>query len=100
MPPLTDARSFATRAAGVAVLSGSTLFGPAPVSAQNMVVQIIQNQCSRAMNADFKAAGKTPPPGMVQDTCNCVAERIEKLDSIEEAKTFCVKQSTAKYGAV
>ena len=82
------------------VLGSSALLVPASVSAQNMVVQIIQNQCSRAMNADFKAAGKTPPPGMVQDTCNCVAERIEKLDSIEEAKTFCVKQSTAKYGAV
>ena len=82
------------------VLGGSALLVPASVSAQNMVVQIILNQCSRAMNADFKAAGKTPPPGMVQDTCNCVAERIEKLDSIEEAKTFCVKQSTAKYGAV
>ena len=82
------------------VFGGSALFVPASVSAQNMVVQIIQNQCSRAMNADFKAAGKTPPPGMVQDTCNCVAERIQKLDSIEEAKTFCVKQSTAKYGAV
>ena len=82
------------------VFGGSALFVPASVSAQNMVVQIIQNQCSRAMNADFKAAGKTPPPGMVQDTCNCVAERIEKLDSIEAAKTFCVKQSTAKYGAV
>ena len=82
------------------VLGGSALFVPASVLAQNMVVQIIQNQCSRAMNADFKAAGKTPPPGMVQDTCNCVAERIEKLDSIEAAKTFCVKQSTAKYGAV
>ena len=82
------------------VLGSSALLVPASVSAQNMVVQIIQNQCSRAMNADFKAAGKTPPPGMVQDTCNCVAERIEKLDSIEEARTFCVKQSTAKYGAV
>jgi len=84
----------------VVVLGGRALCVPASVSAQNMVVQIIQNQCSRAMNADFKAAGKTPPPGMVQDTCNCVAERIEKRDSIEEAKTFCVKQSTAKYGAV
>ena len=52
------------------------------------------------MNADFKAAGKSPPPGMVQDTCNCVAQRIEQRDSIEEAKAFCVKQSTAKYGAV
>ena len=82
------------------VLGGSALFVPASVSAQNMVVQIIQNQCSRAMNANFKAADKTPPPGMVQATCYCVAERIEKLDSIEQAKTFCVKQSTAKYGAV
>ena len=84
----------------MAVLSGSTLLFAAPASAQNMVVQIIQNQCARAMNADFKAAGKSPPPGMVQDTCNCVAQRIEQRDSIEEAKTFCVKQSTAKYGPV
>ena len=84
----------ATRATGVAVLIGSTLFA-APVSAQNMVFLIIQSQCAKAMNADFKAAGKIPPPGMVQSTCHCVAQRIEQRDSIDVAKTFCVNQNAA-----
>ncbi|MFZ9973903.1 MAG: hypothetical protein ACO3FK_06470 [Vulcanococcus sp.] len=69
----------------------------APAQA-SMLNQIIFKKCSEAMAADFQKAGKTPPQGMVPDTCNCVVERMGKRQSIEQAKTFCSKQSIQKYG--
>ena len=56
-----------------------------------MLNQIIFKKCSEAMAADFQKAGKTPPQGMVPDTCNCVVERMGNRQSIEQAKTFCSK---------
>jgi hypothetical protein len=51
------------------------------------------------MQADFQKAGKTPPAGMVSFTCSCVADgMLRKRQSLEQAKSFCVKQATAKYG--
>ncbi|WP_250544896.1 hypothetical protein [Synechococcus sp. LA31] len=50
------------------------------------------------MADDFKKAGKTPPEGMVTDTCNCVVEQMGKRQTIEQAKTFCSQQSIQKYG--
>ena len=64
----------------------------------NMMQQIIVGKCSSAMQADFQKAGKTPPAGMVNDTCTCVANgMLKKGQSLDQAKTTCVKQSTAKY---
>ena len=69
----------------------------APVQA-GLIDQIILNKCSAAMREDFQKAGKTPPDGMVADTCNCVVEQVNNRQSIEQAKTFCTKQSLEKYG--
>ena len=64
----------------------------------NMMQQIIVGKCSSAMQADFQKAGKTPPAGMVNETCTCVANgMLKKGQSLDQAKTTCVKQSTAKY---
>lgn len=64
----------------------------------NMVQQIIVGKCSQAMQDDFKKAGKTPPAGMVDDTCGCIADgMLKKRQSLDQAKTICVKQTTAKY---
>jgi len=64
----------------------------------NMMQQIIVGKCSQAMQDDFKKAGKTPPAGMVNDTCGCIADgMLKKGQSLDQAKTTCVQQSTAKY---
>ena len=64
----------------------------------NMMQQIIVGKCSSAMQADFQKAGKTPPAGMVNETCTCVANgMLRRGQSLDQAKTTCVKQSTAKY---
>ena len=75
--------------------AASALAAPAQAS---MINQIIFKKCSQAMADDFQKAGKTPPDGMVADTCNCVVEQVGKRQSIEQAKTFCSKQSIQKYG--
>ena len=73
---------------------------PRPVQAQNMVDQIVFSSCAKAMKADFQKANKTPPEGMVQDTCGCVVDRINLRHSIEQAKQFCTAQSVQKYGQI
>ena len=77
------------------VLAGAAFFA-APAHA-NMVRQIIIGKCSSAMQDDFKKAGKTPPAGMVGETCGCIADGYGKGQSLDQAKAACVKQSTAKY---
>jgi hypothetical protein len=38
---------------------------------------------------------------MVNDTCSCVANgMLKRRQSLEQAKTTCVQQSTQKYGAI
>lgn len=78
------------------VLFASAVLLAAPAHA-NMVRQIIVGKCSSAMQDDFKKAGKTPPAGMVEETCGCIADNYGKGQSMEQAKASCVQQSTAKY---
>jgi hypothetical protein len=80
------------------LLAAAVVAGLAAPAQANMIDQIILNKCSAAMREDFQKAGKTPPDGMVADTCNCVVEQVKNRQSIEQAKTFCTKQSLEKYG--
>lgn len=89
--------SAALLALGSALLFGASML---PQSAgANMMEQIITSKCAEAMQADFQKAGKTPPAGMVEATCSCVAEgMLKKRQSLEQAKSLCVEQATLKYG--
>ncbi|WP_296452406.1 hypothetical protein [Vulcanococcus sp.] len=80
------------------LLAAAVVAGLAAPAQASMIDQIILNKCSAAMREDFQKAGKTPPDGMVADTCNCVVEQVKNRQSIEQAKTFCTKQSLEKYG--
>jgi hypothetical protein len=82
----------------VSLLAAAVVAGLAAPAQASMIDQIILNKCSAAMREDFQKAGKTPPDGMVADTCNCVVEQVKNRQSIEQAKTFCTKQSLEKYG--
>jgi len=76
--------------------AGAALVG-APAHA-NMMQQIIVGKCSSAMQADFQKAGKTPPAGMVKETCTCVANgMLRRGQSLNVARDTCVQQSTAKF---
>jgi hypothetical protein len=85
------------RLPGVIAVAAVAVIAAVPAHA-SMIDQIIFNKCSSAMREDFQKAGKTPPDGMVADTCNCVVQQVGKRQSIEQAKTFCTKQSLEKYG--
>jgi hypothetical protein len=80
------------------LLAAAVVAGPAAPAQASMFDQIILNKCSAAMREDFQKAGKTPPEGMVADTCNCVVEQVKNRQTIDQAKTFCTKQSLEKYG--
>jgi hypothetical protein len=89
--------SAALLALGSALLFGASVM-PQPAGA-NMMEQIITSKCAEAMQADLKKAGKTPPAGMVEETCSCVADgMLKKRQSLEQAKSLCVEQATVKYG--
>jgi hypothetical protein len=89
--------SAALLALGSALLFGASVM-PQPAGA-NMMEQIITSKCAEAMQADFKKAGKTPPAGMVEEACSCVADgMLKKRQSLEQAKSLCVEQATVKYG--
>jgi hypothetical protein len=61
-----------------------------------MLDQIVIKKCTSAMQADFDKAGKTPPAGLIQQICDCVATRIEATHNIEMARTICTKQAQAE----
>ena len=63
----------------------------------NMKDQMIFHYCSKAMNADFTKAGKTPPKGMVDYTCGCVVQQVDGRASIDQAKAICQANAQQKY---
>ena len=65
--------------------------------AQSMQDDLINHYCTKAMNADFAKAGKTPPAGMVAYTCNCVIQQVSARATIDQAKAICQQQATAKF---
>ena len=90
-------KSFQIHVLRSCLLLATAVFFAAPAQA-NMVKQIIIGKCSTAMQDDFKKAGKTPPAGMVNETCGCIADgMLTRRQSLDQAKATCVKQSTAKY---
>ena len=63
----------------------------------NMKDRLIFHYCSKAMKGDFSKAGKTPPQGMVQDTCDCVVRQINSRATIDQAKAICQANAQKKY---
>jgi hypothetical protein len=71
------------------------LVAPTAVQAQSMLDQMVIKKCSAAMQADFDKAGKTPPAGLIQQTCGCVANQLDATHNLETAKTICRQQAQA-----
>jgi hypothetical protein len=72
-----------------------TLAAPTAVQAQNMLDQMVIKKCTAAMQADFDKAAKTPPAGLIQQTCGCVATQLDATHNLEMAKTICTQQAQA-----
>lgn len=80
---------------GFVSLAGLTALAPAKAG---MVENAILSKCAEAMVKDFQKAGKTPPAGMVNDTCNCVLTRWQQKLGLDTAIKTCSADATAKYG--
>lgn len=63
----------------------------------NMVDQIVRSKCSSAVQSEFSAAGRNPPAGMVDFTCDCVVQQIHKGNSINQASETCKSLASQKY---
>lgn len=84
--------------AGCCGAAGLLVPGPARAG---MLEQIIVSHCSQAMKAEFDKAAKTPPAGMVDFTCTCVADAmLTRRQSLDLAKSRCTAQATRKYGEI
>jgi hypothetical protein len=68
---------------------------PTAVQAQSMLDQMVIKKCTAAMQADFDKAGKTPPAGLIQQACGCVATQLDATHNLEMAKTICTQQAQA-----
>ena len=66
---------------------------PVASKAESMLDQIVINKCSSAMQADFDQAGKTPPAGLIQQTCSCVAQQLVETRNLDAAKAICTEQT-------
>jgi hypothetical protein len=66
---------------------------PVVARAESMLDQIVINRCSAAMQADFDKAGKTPPAGLIQQTCNCVAQQLNQTHNLDSARAICTQQA-------
>ena len=96
--------SHPARAVAHSLLAGccgaAALLAPVPLRA-GMLEQIVISHCSQAMKAEFDKAAKTPPTGMVDFTCTCVADAmLTRRQSLDQAKTRCTALATRKYGAI
>ncbi len=79
--------------------AAGALLGTAPAArAQSMLDQAIYSRCSAAMAADFQQARKTPAPGLIDTTCNCVVQQINTTHNIDLARTMCSKQAMTQTG--
>jgi hypothetical protein len=90
------------RTVSLSCLAAATgaLLGAAPAArAQSMLDQAIYSRCSAAMASDFQQAGKTPEPGLIDSTCNCVVQQINTTHNIDLARTICSKQAMTQAGS-
>ena len=82
------------------LVAASAIGGLMPAGrAQSLMDQAIYSRCSAAMASDFQKAGKTPAPGLVETTCNCVVQQINTTHNIDLAKTICSKQAVNQSGS-
>ncbi len=71
------------------------LVAPTAVKSQSMFDHMVVKKYTAAMQADFDKAGKTPPAGLIQQTCGCVAQQLDSTHNLEMAKTICTQQAQA-----
>ncbi|MEI7664993.1 MAG: hypothetical protein WCI65_02965 [Synechococcaceae cyanobacterium ELA263] len=66
-----------------------------PAGAESGMGAIVKAFCLSAFESEMAQSGKTPPAGMADFACGCVADRIGSGSSLDTARTDC-RQATAR----
>jgi hypothetical protein len=53
--------------------------------------------CIAGFDAAMSAARKTAPAGMAQFTCQCFVDKVEKGESIDQARLACRQQAASRF---
>ena len=62
-------------------------------SGENIIIKICESSLTKEMND----AGKKPPPGMADYTCNCFYTKVISGASIDNAQSLCKQNASKKY---
>ena len=57
----------------------------------------LTNLCHAAFNSEMTIAGKAPPNGMAEFTCNCFVEQVSFGYSVESAKRKCKDNASKEF---
>ena len=58
---------------------------------------MIRSFCLVAFNAAMQSAGRTPPDGMGDETCDCFIERLGGGASIKAAREQCTEEAAERF---
>ena len=61
------------------------------------LASMVRSFCLTAFEAEMARAGKTPPPGMANFACGCVADKIQRGSSLEAARSSCRDATVRRY---
>ena len=70
-----------------------------PLAASASDNSLITQFCRTAVKAELHRAGAAPPEGMVNDTCRCFVDEVQKGAGIQTAQATC-KAKVAKVYAL
>ena len=59
--------------------------------------QLIRSMCMAAFDSAMHQAGKTPPAGMGDFTCDCFLRQVEQGAGLDVAQGTCKEQAAKKY---
>jgi hypothetical protein len=57
----------------------------------------VMGLCIAGFDAAMSAARKTAPAGMAQFTCQCFVDKVEKGESIDQARLACRQQAASRF---
>tara|TARA_Y100001968_G_scaffold316140_1_gene343583 strand:- start:7698 stop:7979 length:282 start_codon:yes stop_codon:yes gene_type:complete len=59
----------------------------------NIIIRI----CQSSLQKEMRDAGKKPPPGMADYTCNCFYNKVYLGASLSSAQEICKQNASEKY---
>jgi hypothetical protein len=83
------------------ILASATaaVLGPMPPAAHAAegFGEIVRAFCLSAFETEMEQAGKTPPAGMADYACGCMAGKLRAGTSIDTARAACRQETSKRY---